>query len=118
MRPDEVIEHGETPAERRLRSQRLRVALAVALLEGVVVIADWMPWWVAVLLAIVAVAAHLAFGRTDRRSLVRSISWIAAVSQLLVVVVPALLAVAVALAIVVLVLAAIALLVVLLLDRR
>lgn len=118
MRPGEVIEHGETPAERRLRSQRGRIALGIAVIEGIVVVAGGMPWWVAIVLAIIAVAVYLAVGRADRRSRVRSVTWIAAASQLIVVVVPALLAIALALAVVVLVLAAIAVLVALLLDRR
>ena len=78
----------QTPAERRLRAQRLRIALVVALAEGVVVFLDLMPWWVVALLATVAVVVHLGFGRGHRRSRVRSLTWIAAVSQLVVVVVP------------------------------
>ena len=81
-------------------------------------LAGGLHWWVTVVLAVVGVGAYLGFGRAHSSSRVRSLTWIAAVSQLFVVVVPALVAVAMALAVVVLVLLAIAVLVALLLDRR
>lgn len=118
MTERDVLEHGETPGERRLRALRLRIALGIALVEGVVVLAGGLHWWVSVLLAVIGVGAYLGFGRAHEQSRVRSITWIAAVSQLLVVIVPALVAIAVALAVVLLVLLAIAVLVALLLDRR
>jgi hypothetical protein len=115
---DDVIEHGESASDRRLRGLRLRIALGIALVEGIVVLAGGLPFWLTVLFAVVAVTAYLGVGRSHPRSRVRSITWIAAVSQLVVVVVPALVAVAVALAVVVLVLLGIAVLTALLLDRR
>lgn len=118
MADEDVIEHGESASERRLRLLRFRIALCIAIVEGIVVLAGGLHWWVTVLLAVVAVGAYLGYGRAHERSRVRSLTWIAAVSQLVVVVVPALVAIAVALAVVVLVLLAIAVLVVLLLDRR
>lgn len=118
MPPDDVLEHGESSGERRLRRLRLRLALGIALVEGILVVADVLPWWLSLLLAVVAVGAYLGFGRAHGRSRVRSLTWVAAVSQLVVVVVPALIAVAAAVAVVALVLLAIAVLVGLLLDRR
>ncbi|MBM3679496.1 MAG: hypothetical protein FJW96_16720 [Actinobacteria bacterium] len=118
MPQQEVLEHGETSADRRLRSLRLRIALGIAVVEGIVVIAGGVPWWLIVVLALVAVGVHLGYGRAHPRSRTRSITWIAAVSQLVVVLVPAVLAIALALAVLVVVLCAIVLLVGLLVDRR
>ena len=118
MTGEDVLEHGESASERRMRAQRLRIALGVALVEGLVVLAGGLHWWVTIVLAVIGVGVYLGFGRAHERSRVRSITWIAAVSQLVVVIVPALVAIAVALAVVVLVLLALGVLVVLLLDRR
>jgi hypothetical protein len=118
MSERDVIEHGETRRDRRLRLNRLRIAVGIAVVEGVAVVAGGIPWWPTVVLAAVAVFIHLGVGRPHRRSLVRSVTWIAAVSQVAVAVVPALVAVAVALAVVVLVLVGLVVLAALLLDRR
>ena len=118
MAIEDVLEHGETPGERRLRTLRLRIALGIALVEGIVVLAGGLRWWVTVILALVALGAYLGVGRAHESSRVRSITWIAAVSQLIVVIVPILVAIAVILAVVVLVLLAIVVLTALLLDRR
>ncbi len=118
MPVDDVIEHGERPFERRLRALRLRVAGGVALAEGILVVAGILPWWLVIVLALVAVGTYVGVGRTHPRSGVRTGTWIAAVSQLVVAVVPALVAIAVTLAVVALVLGAIAVLVALFLDRR
>lgn len=113
-----VIEHGETPRARQVRQNRLKIALAIAVVEGVVVLAGGIPWWVAILLAIGGVGSHLGFGRASGRSIVRSVTWVAAVSQLLVVVIPAFVAIALLVAVVALVIIAAVLLIGLLLDRR
>jgi hypothetical protein len=113
-----LIEHRETRLARRLRSNRLKVALAIAVLEGILVLAGAIAWWVVVLLALVALAAYLAWGREHRSADVRVVTWTAAVSQLLVVVVPVLAGLVVVLAAVVVVLLAAVALAALLLDRR
>ena len=113
-----VIEHKETPRAAGLRRNRLRIALGVAALEGIAVIVGAIPWWLVVLLAAGAVALYVAVGRAHRRDEVRHTSWIAAVSQLLVVLVPIGIVVATFLAIGFVVLVAIGLLVALLTDRR
>ena len=111
-----TIEHGETRRWRRLRENRLRIALLVALVEGVLVLVGEIDWWVAVLLAIGAVALYVMRGRSARDEL-RQLSWIFAVSQVAVVLVPALALVLTAFAVVALVLFAVIALVVLLRDR-
>jgi Ca2+/Na+ antiporter len=113
-----VIEHQETPRAAGLRRNRLRFALGIAALEGLAVIVGAIAWWVVVLLAAGTVALYLAFGRHHERGEVRQATWIAAVSQLLVVLVPVAIVVATFLAVGIVVLVAIGLLVALLTDRR
>jgi len=113
-----LIEHGETPRTRRLRHNRIKIALAVAALEGILVLAGVIPWWIVVLLAVAALAAHVAWGRAHTSPDVRVISWTAAVSQLVVVLVPVLAGLVVVMAAVVVVLLAALALAALLLDRR
>ena len=97
-----TIEHGSTRLGRRLRENRLRIALLVGLVEGILVLLGEIDWWIVVLLAIGAVALSVTRGRTARREELREGSWILAVSQVAVV----------------LVLLAVIALVVLLRDRR
>jgi hypothetical protein len=113
-----TIEHRSTRFGRTLRENRLRIALVVALVEGILVLLGEIPWWAVVLFAIGAVALYVAAGRTSHREEVRELTWILAVSQLAVVLVPALALVLTTLAVVGLVLIAVVALVVLLLDRR
>ena len=113
-----VIEHKETPRAAGLRRNRVRIALGIAALEGIAVIVGAIPWWVVVLLAAGAVGAYLIAGRDDERGEIRQLSWIAAVSQLVVVLVPIAIVVATFVAISVVVLVAVGLLVALLTDRR
>ena len=113
-----TIEHRSTRLGRRLRENRLRIALIVALVEGILVLVGSIDWWVVVLLAILGVAVYVLAGRTAGREEVREVSWIVAVSQVAVVLVPALALVLTAFAVVALVLIAVIALVVLLRDRR
>jgi hypothetical protein len=113
-----TIEHGSTRFGRQLRETRLKVALVLALVEGVLVLVDVIDWWVVVVLAIIAVALYVLRGRAARSDVLREASWVFAVSQLAVVLVPALVLVATAVAVVGLVLLALVALIVLLRDRR
>ena len=113
-----TIEHRSTRLGRRLGEYRLRIALVVALVEGILVLVGSIDWWVVVLLAILAVTLYVAAGRSAGRAEVRELTWIAAVSQLAVVLVPVLALVLTAFAVVALVLIAVVALVVLLRDRR
>ena len=113
-----TLEQGTSIVGRRLRDSRLRIALVVALAEGILVLLGSIDWWIVLLLAIAAVAIYVTRGRTARRQDVREASWIFAVSQVAVVLVPALALVLTALAVVLLVIVAVVALVVLLLDRR
>jgi FtsH-binding integral membrane protein len=113
-----VIEHREGRLAYLLREHGLAAALVIAAFEGALVIAGAIPWWTVLVLAAAALALYLAIGRESSVPAIRSVSWIAAVSQLAVVLVPVLAAVVAALAIAAVLLVALAALVVLLLDRR
>lgn len=113
-----LIEHGETRRARRLRQNRYKVALGVAALEGILVLVGAIPWWVVVLLALVSLVGYAAWGREHSSPDVRVVTWTAAVSQLVVVLVPVLAGLVVVLAAVVVVLLAAVALAALLLDRR
>jgi hypothetical protein len=113
-----LIEHGETRLARRLRHNRYKVALTIAALEGILVLAGAIPWWIVVLLALVSLAGYAAWGREHESPDVRVVTWTAAVSQLVVVLVPMLAGLVVVLAAVVVVLLAAVALAALLLDRR
>ncbi len=113
-----TIEHGSTRFGRGLGENRLKLALLLALVEGVLVLVGEIEWWVVVLLAIGFVALYVTRGRSARRDELREISWILAVSQVAVVLVPALALVLTALAIVALVFLVLVALIVLLRDRR
>jgi hypothetical protein len=113
-----VIEHKETPRAAGLRRNRLRISLGLAVLEGLAVIVGAIDWWVVVLLAAGAVVLYVAVGRSHVRDEIRHVTWIAAVSQLLVVLVPVAIVVATFLAVALVVLVAVGLLVALLTDRR
>jgi Ca2+/Na+ antiporter len=113
-----TIEHGSNRFGRALRENRLKLALILALAEGVLVLVGKIDWWIVVLVAIAAVALYVLRGRNARREEVRETTWILAVSQLAVVLVPALALVLTAFAVFALVVFAIVALVVLLRDRR
>lgn len=113
-----LVEHGESRLVRRLRQRRYRIALAIAALEGILVLAGAIPWWVVVALALVAVVGYVGWGREHPSPDVRVVTWTAAVSQLVVVLVPVLAGALVVLAALVVVVLAILALVALLIDRR
>ncbi len=113
-----VVEHRESPFSRRLRHRRVRIAIGIAAVEAVLVLVGVMPWWLAVVAAVASVGLYVGYGREHAAPAVRSASWVAAVSQLIVVLVPVAIVLVGLVAIVgVLILAAVAL-IVLLRDAR
>ncbi len=83
-----VLVHRERRASRWLRENRLRVAVLVALLETALVVANVVQWkWVLVVAGLVF-AFHFFVGRRARYQPVRQLSWTAAASQSLPVLVP------------------------------
>ena len=113
-----LVDHGEGRLGATLRRNRARIVLVIVLAEGLLVLADAIPWWAVLVLALAAFAFYVGTGREKPHGAVREASWIAAVSQLVVVLVPVLAVLLTALAVFVLVLVAIALLALVLLDRR
>ena len=113
-----LVEHRESRFARRLRRRRLQVSLLVAAIEAILVLVGAIPWWFVVALAAAALASYVWLGRDHRNPTVRAASWVAAVSQLIVVLVPVALVLVGLLAIVLVVLLAAGALAALLLDRR
>ena len=113
-----LLEHRERRLTRRVRQNRFRIALAIAAAEGILVLAGAIPWWVVVLLALGALAAYAGWGREHESPDVRTLTWTAAVSQLVVVLVPVLAGALVVLAAAAVVLLAAVALAALALDRR
>jgi hypothetical protein len=101
-----------------LRARRLWIALWVAALEGVLVVLDVIPGWLAIVVAVVVIGVYLLVGRSVRFDTVRQVSWIAAASQVAVVLIPVLVAVATALALIAVAVIAVVAVIALLADRR
>ena len=79
-----MIEAGTTRTGRWLRERRIRLALWVAVIEGllVAITADLTKWTVLVIAAIL-LAFYVVAGRHLRWDVGRQLSWIAAASQAL-----------------------------------
>jgi hypothetical protein len=89
-RPLEVgpIDHRTTRIGRWLRARRIRLALGIAVVEGVIVaFRGDVSRWTVVAIAIPLLAIYLFWGRTARSHTARQITWIAGASQALAVIV-------------------------------
>jgi hypothetical protein len=117
MDEPQVIEHGESSSARWLRERRLRLALLIAFVESLLVLFSSHGWRYVIIAVILAVAAYWFVGRR-RSGVVYEITWVAAVSQLLAVLVPVLWVLVKTLALIVLIGLAVFLLAALLLDRK
>ncbi len=113
-----MLEHRTSRSGRWLRANRARLALAIAVVEGILVATDAISWPVALVLALAAFAVYFTVGRNLVSDTLRQTSWIAAMSQVLVALVPVLLFVVGAVALFLLGIAALVALVALLADRR
>ena len=112
-----VLEHRETRGARWLREQRLRVALWIAVAEGLLVVLGVIPAWAALGFAAAGLGFYLLAGR-NLPGTARDVSWIVALAQVCVALVPALVFVVGALALMAVAAFAIVALVALLADRR
>lgn len=83
-----VIEGGQSRPGRWLRERRFRLAIWIALVEGLLVLVHVIPRWPALGLAIAIVLAYFWAGRSSRQAAIREAGWILAVSQSLVLLVP------------------------------
>ena len=113
-----AVEHRDGPAGRWLRERRLKLALGIAVVEGILVVVDAIPAWVAILAGAAIVAYWWVAGRNHGWHLARQMSWTAATSQVFVALVPLLAFVLTTLAVIALVVIAVVALVALLADRR
>ena len=112
-----TIEHGESSSAHWLSERRLRLALLIAFVESLLVLFSAHGWRYVIIAVILALAAYWFLGRR-RPGVVYEITWIAAVSQLLAVLVPVLWVLVKTLALIVLIALAVFLLAALLLDRK
>jgi hypothetical protein len=113
-----VVEQSASRGGRWLRDRRLRIAFWIAVVEAVLVVFDVLSWWLVLLLFAGAVVAYFAVGRQSRSGALRQSTWIAAVSQGFVVLVPAAVAIVGTIFLVALAILAVVALVILLTDRR
>jgi hypothetical protein len=118
LRGQAAIEHGSTRTGRWLREHRLRFALWIAVIEGVLVLVDVIPWGVALLVAATLILFWLFVGRELASDSARQSSWIGAASQVFVALIPVFVFVLKALAVVTLAILALVALVLLFRDRR
>jgi FtsH-binding integral membrane protein len=71
-----------------LRHNRIKIALWVAVAEGLLTLVGVIPHWLVYGLAVVAIAFWAAAGRNYKSNLARQLSWIFATSQAAAVLVP------------------------------
>ena len=83
-----VIEHGSSRPGRWLRERRLRIALWVAVIEGIFIVFHQIPVAVAIVVGIAVVVLYFTQGDRLASDTVGQVAWIAAVSQVLVMLVP------------------------------
>jgi hypothetical protein len=114
----ETLEHRQGRLGALLRGRRVHLVLWIVVVEGILVLFDVIPWWTVLVLAAATVAMYVTVGRGSRHAVVRESTWIGAVSQLVVVLVPVLAIVLTTLAVIALVVVALGALLLLLRDRR
>jgi hypothetical protein len=114
----EVIEHGSSRNGRWLKARRVKIALWIAVVEGILIIIGAIGRWPSLIVAVLLVALYFGVGRNLKSDTLRQASWIVAASQALVALVPVFWTVVKAAAIVVVALVAVLALVVLFTDRK
>jgi hypothetical protein len=113
-----VVRHDSSRAARWLREYRIRIALSIAVVEGILVIFDQIAGWVALAIAAIVLAFYVLVGRNLRHDTTRLVSWIAATSQVFVALVPVLVFVIGTIALIAVAILAVVAIVALLADRR
>src|SRR5437016_11831619 len=88
LEPTGTIEHQTSRTGRWLRTRRVRIALWIAVIEGIIVaLSPNFSRWTVVAVAIPLLAAYVFWGRNARSDTLRQVAWIAGASQALAVVV-------------------------------
>jgi hypothetical protein len=88
-----VVEHGTSRGGRWLRRYRTRTALWIAVVEAALILFGVIPRWPAFFLAAALIVFWIFVGRNVRSDALRQVTWIGATSQVMIVALPALLAV-------------------------
>jgi hypothetical protein len=89
----DAIEHGSNSTSMWLRERRVRIALWIALIEGLLVVLHVINRWASIGVAVVVIALYFFAGRESGSPTLRQISWIAAVSQAALILVPIVIAI-------------------------
>ena len=113
-----MIEAGSSRGGRWLRERRLKIALALALAEGLLVVFDVVPATLALLVAAAVLLVYFGWARRQSSDTLREGFWVLAVWQALVALVPVVVIVVGTLALVAVALIAVIALLALLADRR
>ena len=88
LQPPGTIEHGTTRWGRWLRARRIRTALWIAVLEGIIVaVSPNFTKWTVIAIAIPMLAIYAIWLRNAKSDTVYQVGWIAGASQSLAVVV-------------------------------
>ena len=115
---ESVLEHGTSRSGRWLRENRVRLAIAIAIAEGLLVAFGVIDGLLALLVALLLLLFYFAYGRKLRWDWAREASWVAATSQAFVALVPVLVIVIGTLALIGVAVIAVVALVLLFADRR
>lgn len=113
-----VLEHRSTRSARWLRANRLRIALWIAVVEGVLVVFNVIDVFPALLVAALVIGLYFWLAPRLRPGLARDAAWTGAVSQAMVALVPVLVLVVGTLALIAVGAIAVVVLVLLLTGRR
>jgi hypothetical protein len=83
-----VIEHRTSRAGRWLRARRTRIALWIAVIEGIIVaFTHDVSRYTVIIIAVPLLALYVVWGRNARSDTLRQLAWIAGASQAMAVVV-------------------------------
>jgi hypothetical protein len=89
----DTIDHRSSRASLWLHERRIRIALWIALIEGLLVVLHVINRWAAIGVAVVIIALWFIGGRSSTNSTVRQLTWILAVSQAALILVPIVIAI-------------------------
>jgi hypothetical protein len=113
-----LIEHGSSRTGRWLRERRIRIALWIAVIEGVLIVFHQISVPIALIVAVAVVVLYFSAGNRLRSDVAGQIAWVAAVSQALVMLVPVLVIIVGTVALIIVGALAVVALVLLFSDRR
>jgi hypothetical protein len=113
-----VLEHGTTRKTKWFQANRFRIALAIAVVETILIVANVLSWFLAIGIATLVFALYLVVRRKVQNPAIRQVAWTAALSQTVPVLIPLLLVLATTIAIVTIAVFAVVIAVLLFVDRR